>query len=59
MIVTLDSMVCSDFPGANNMSHSLADRAVMVTLDRMGCSSVGIESPMLVNGTWMVTSSDG
>jgi hypothetical protein len=45
--------------GADNTPHSLASRAVMVTLDLTRCSSVGGESPLLIDGVRMVAPSDG
>jgi hypothetical protein len=59
MIVTLDVMVCFGSLGANNAPHLLASAAVMVTLDRTGCASIGGESPLLVDGARKVTPSGG
>jgi hypothetical protein len=59
VIVTLDVTVCSGCLGVENMPYSLAGRAVMVTMDHMCCSSVGSESPLLVDGVQMVTLSYG
>jgi hypothetical protein len=59
MIVTLEVTVCSGWLGADNTPHSLADRAVMVTMDHTCYSSIDCESPLLVDRVRMVTPSDG
>jgi hypothetical protein len=58
-MVTLDVTVYSGCLGTDNVPPSLAGEAMMVTLDRTGCSVIGGRSTLLFDEVWMVTPDGG